>query len=716
MTYKRLPAVLLVVYLTAVTPVTKIEVVGGLPERELCVDGVWTPLKDTDEDPSRCISQGLKPAGPASQSAQQMRRGRVGFHHEDITADASLRSLWSSFRESLPGVAEDELKPRHPRVNHVQQATARRVGLHPAATGAAVDPSLYPTGGTYYHPIAVSLVSSDGSLVYYTTDGASPDETSSSVSTGGLIVVEESVTLRAVAARRDVSFASSASSEVKATFDVYPKGKCGFAYFVPHFTSSGYSGKVVEVDLKTNALGSVRLHGVMTDFADFYSTEGVGPYDGQVVMNDLAADGNEGLVGFWGGFSGNVDGTALGFLTPHFNGHDFHGKAVQVQLDKFRTNATRFCDLGGIMDANNTCLFTVLDLEEVDPDLRGFNGGFVHDTKAYFVPYNNGRGAEAKFVRVSASNFSIDSVEILDLSSVDAEVGGFFGGFAWEGYGYLVPSRSFQGPTGGVNSNLSSDRFAPPSAPLGYGYSTKQNSVDRMKPAYSGKLVRVDLTDFSLSGVEVLDLTMVDPELRGFAGGFAAGHWGYLVPFKNKEPDSGFSGKMVRIDLRTFDYAGVTVLDLTRVDESLRGFVGGFAHGRYAVLSPYANGNTTGNYHSRSQFGHLVAVDLQDFTEKGVKVVDLAGTSRQQVPYQPDPNLRGYVGGFALGPHAYLTPHFNGIFFGKVVRVDMREILTMAAGERATTFDGLQVLDLSLHSADAVGFSGAFHSWDASCS
>ena len=121
MTYKRLPAVLLVVYLTAVTPVTKIEVVGGLPERELCVDGVWTPLKDTDEDPSRCISQGLKPAGPASQSAQQMRRGRVGFHHEDITADASLRSLWSSFRESLPGVAEDELKPRHPRVNHVQQ-------------------------------------------------------------------------------------------------------------------------------------------------------------------------------------------------------------------------------------------------------------------------------------------------------------------------------------------------------------------------------------------------------------------------------------------------------------------------------------------------------------------------------------------------------------------------------------------------------------------
>ncbi|CAN0545822.1 unnamed protein product, partial [Ectocarpus sp. 8 AP-2014] len=34
---------------------------------------------------------------------------------------------------------------------------------------------------------------------------------------------------------------------------------------------SGYSGNVVEVELQTDRLGSVRLHGVVTDFADFYS-------------------------------------------------------------------------------------------------------------------------------------------------------------------------------------------------------------------------------------------------------------------------------------------------------------------------------------------------------------------------------------------------------------------------------------------------------------
>lgn len=65
-------------------------------------------------------------------------------------------------------------------------------------------------------------------------------------------------------------------------------GKCGHAYFVPGFTNAGYSGKVVAVDLKTTALRSVRLHGVVTDFADFYSDAGVGPYDGQVGI--LSAD------------------------------------------------------------------------------------------------------------------------------------------------------------------------------------------------------------------------------------------------------------------------------------------------------------------------------------------------------------------------------------------------------------------------------------------
>lgn len=50
----------------------------------------------------------------------------------------------------------------------------------------------------------------------------------------------------------------------------------------------------------------------------------------KVATNDLTADGDDDLAGYWGGFSGDVDGTALGFLSPFFNGNNFHGKAVQV--------------------------------------------------------------------------------------------------------------------------------------------------------------------------------------------------------------------------------------------------------------------------------------------------------------------------------------------------------------------------------------------------
>ncbi|CAM9828243.1 unnamed protein product, partial [Discosporangium mesarthrocarpum] len=74
-----------------------------------------------------------------------------------------------------------------------------------------------------------------------------------------------------------------------------------------------------------------------------------------------------------------------------------------------------------------------------DPDLRGFSGGFLQDGKAYFVPFHNGRGTGTKLVRVDASDFVADSIEVLDLSLVDKELGGYFGGFSAQGFGYLVP-------------------------------------------------------------------------------------------------------------------------------------------------------------------------------------------------------------------------------------------------------------------------------------
>lgn len=99
-----------------------------------------------------------------------------------------------------------------------------RRALSAPVSQPADDPLVYPNGGTYLHPIAVSLVSTDGSVIYYTTDGTSPDESSSFVESGKLIVVEDSATLRTIAAYEAVSFNSYSSAEVQTDFVVYSTG------------------------------------------------------------------------------------------------------------------------------------------------------------------------------------------------------------------------------------------------------------------------------------------------------------------------------------------------------------------------------------------------------------------------------------------------------------------------------------------------------------
>ena len=93
-----------------------------------------------------------------------------------------------------------------------------------AATQPADDPLVYPNGGTYLHPIAVSLESTEGSIIYYTTDGTSPGEGSSFVNSCELIVVEDSATLRTIAAYEAWSFNLLSSAEVQTTFVVYSTG------------------------------------------------------------------------------------------------------------------------------------------------------------------------------------------------------------------------------------------------------------------------------------------------------------------------------------------------------------------------------------------------------------------------------------------------------------------------------------------------------------
>jgi len=293
------------------------------------------------------------------------------------------------------------------------------------------------------------------------------------------------------------------------------------------------------------------------------------------------------LKGFLGGFS---DGT-YSYLVPYEDSVAHHGNVARIDLNDFSSSGV-----------------SSLDLTTVDPSLKGFYGGFSHGTYGYFVPYYNG-AFHGKVVRIDLTNFAASGVSYLDLATVDANLKGFVGGFTDGTYGYFVPFK---------------------------------DSV-----AHHGNVARINLTDFSASGVSYLDLTTVDPNLKGFRGGFTDGTYGYFVPYQ----DSVAHGNVARIDLTDFSASGVSYLDLTTVDANLKGFIGGFTDGTYGYFVPWNDG---------TEHGNVVRVDLTDFSASGVSNLDLTTV---------DANLKGFIGGFSDGTYGYLVPYDNGAKHGNVVRL-----------------------------------------------
>jgi len=509
--------------------------------------------------------------------------------------------------------------------------------------------------------------------------------------------------------------------------------------FVAPYYSGEYSGVMPEVDLMTTKYNTLRIHGLYNDFADFYSEQGTSPYvkatstnsEDQVHITNLA-EIDDSLKGFQNCFSALSGNVSYVFLSPYFNGVEYHGKIVRLTAGIFNTTgdmedkwASEFRDMTGTEGID------VLDLtklnETIFPDtdgLRGFISGFSYGDHAYFVPFFNGRAYSSKLVRVHVDHFDADHVEVLDLEDAthipEAKgLKGYYGGFApsfntsgvsgiTANYGYLVPYKNMKGPVGGVNTQKTSDGFADNLI------FDEQESYggDHLRTNYHGRLVRVNLDTFNASDVEVIDLQNIDPDLKGFASGFVGGRHGYLVPYSHGMRK--FFGKVVRFDLFDFSLEKVEVLDLTGVNSELRGFLGGFSFDHYAFFVPYQNGRSDVNDRGRSQFSKVVRVDLNDFSPNSVIYVDVSTAYRKNLPDTPDASLRGFNQGFVAGRFLYLIPHFNGIWFGKICRVDLYDFELYAdlqlRGESTkleTGYKGVQELDLSRFSDDLKGFSGA---------
>lgn len=116
-----------------------------------------------------------------------------------------------------------------------------------------------------------------------------------------------------------------------------------------------------------------------------------------------------------------------------------------------------------------------------------------------------------------------------------------------------------------------------------------------------------------------------------------------------------------------------------------------------------------------SQHAALTRVDLNDFTLNGIKYLDVSTVTRKNTPSYPDNDLRGFVNGFCAGSFMYLIPHFNGLWYGKVVRVDARDFDSLADAQAAgvstdiqSPYKGVQEVDLQKFSDRLAGFSGGF--------
>ena len=321
----------------------------------------------------------------------------------------------------------------------------------------------------------------------------------------------------------------------------------GMAYVVPNFDGKKFTGDLVELDLETAKYSKVRIHGIEGDFSDFYSkspvdADGVDPYvaarsmsgTDQVMVKRLENHDPD-LAGFHGGFAALYGKISYGFLVPFFNGAKHHGKIVRINCGTYNNSNTDSWQLGTefrefnnkgegetfLQDTDFTAI-DVFDLTSVDPELRGFLGGFSKGDYAYFVPFMNGEKYSGKLVRIHIHNFDASTVEVLDLSQKDSRLAGFYGGFSTNiipgnpmsppaNYAYIVPYKNVIGPINGANTKFTADGYKDHNI-----FDSRESyGGDHLTPNEQGMLVRVNLDTFDVAGVDFMDLTQLDEELKG---------------------------------------------------------------------------------------------------------------------------------------------------------------------------------------------------------
>ena len=138
----------------------------------------------------------------------------------------------------------------------------------------------------------------------------------------------------------------------------------------------------------------------------------------------------------------------------------------------------------------------------------------------------------------------------------------------------------------------------------------------------------------SVPNVDVLDLANFD--IPGLEGGFHAGQYDYLLVSYRV----GVGAKLVRIEHDNFTAAGTRVSGLPAAWNLVQ--LDGWLYRQQPICLSA----------SKLPAGQGAAAGISgNFTLDGVTILDLTTV---------DATLKGYQGGFAVGPYVYFGPGYNG--------------------------------------------------------
>ncbi len=248
----------------------------------------------------------------------------------------------------------------------------------------------------------------------------------------------------------------------------------------------------------------------------------------------------------------------------------------------------------------------------------GFAGAVFDGRYAYFVPYLHGvvESVAVRFDTLGTFN-QADSWATFDSASLAADggaaTGGFFGAVFDGRFVFFVP-RNDGAPDGRVvryDSQASADAAAPiaDAGPSG------------ADAGEGGAPVPGSFADPHLW--QSFDVSTVNPQARGFAGGVAGAQSLFLVPYDNEAFDgavhSGNSGIAARhLFSGTFGSpSSWSTFDTTAVSGYADDFVGGAFDGQFIYFAPHGYGVVT-RFDTTGTFTSIPSWSTYDTTRQGV--------------------------------------------------------------------------------------------------